>query len=447
MKRRKFIFSSAAAVSSFMIVPRHVLGNGYTAPSDKLNIAGIGVGGQGAANLRGMESENIVALCDVDWKHAAGTFKKHPNAAKYKDFRVMLEKQKDIDAVVVATPDHVHAAASMMAIKLNKHVYCEKPLTYTIFEAREITKAAREAGVVTQMGNMGHGSESIRMLCEWIWDGAIGEVDEVHAWTPHPVWPQGIDRPKDTPPVPDTLDWDLWIGPAPYRPYHPCYLPAMWRGWWDFGTGGLGDMGCHILDHTVWALKLGAPTSVEASFSTFVSHGLNWTKDVNTETYPQASIVTYRFPAREGFPPLKLTWYDGGLMPARPEELEDGRAMGDQFGGALYVGSKGKILCGSHGANGLRIIPESKMQEYTPPKPSIPRSVGHRQEWIEACKGVGSAQSNFEFAGPLTETVLLGNIALRTGKKLNWDPENMKITNVPEANAFLHRTYRQGWHM
>ncbi|TFH02207.1 MAG: Gfo/Idh/MocA family oxidoreductase [Calditrichales bacterium] len=447
MKRRKFIFSSAAAVSSFMIVPRHVLGNGYTAPSDKLNIAGIGVGGQGAANLRGMESENIVALCDVDWKHAAGTFKKHPNAAKYKDFRVMLEKQKDIDAVVVATPDHVHAAASMMAIKLNKHVYCEKPLTYTIFEAREITKAAREAGVVTQMGNMGDGSESIRMLCEWIWDGAIGEVDEVHAWTPHPVWPQGIDRPKDTPPVPDTLDWDLWIGPAPYRPYHPCYLPAMWRGWWDFGTGGLGDMGCHILDHTVWALKLGAPTSVEASFSTFVSHGLNWTKDVNTETYPQASIVTYRFPAREGFPPLKLTWYDGGLMPARPEELEDGRAMGDQFGGALYVGSKGKILCGSHGANGLRIIPESKMQEYTPPKPSIPRSVGHRQEWIEACKGVGSAQSNFEFAGPLTETVLLGNIALRTGKKLNWDPENMKITNVPEANAFLHRTYRQGWHM
>ena len=448
MKRREFIHGSAAAVSSFLILPRHVLGgSGYVAPSDKLNIAGIGVGGQGGANLREMESENIVALCDVDWKRAAGTFEKHPKAKKYKDFRVMLEKQKDIDAVVVSTPDHVHATATMMAINLKKHVYCEKPLTYTVYEARKVTEAAREAGVVTQMGNMGHASESIRLLCEWIWDGAIGEVSEVHAWTPHPVWPQGIQRPKDTPPVPETLDWDLWVGPAPYRPYNPCYLPTMWRGWWDFGTGGLGDMGCHIFDHIVCALDVGAPESVEASFSTFVTHGLNWTKDVNTETYPRASLVTYRFPAREKFPPLKLTWYDGGLMPPRPEELEEGRSMGDQYGGALYVGSKGKILCGSHGAGGLRIIPESAMKAYTKPAPTIPRSIGHRQEWVAACKGEGSAKSNFEFAGPMTETTLLGNIAIRTGKKLNWDSENMKITNLPEANEFLHRDYRQGWNL
>ncbi len=448
MKRREFIHGSAAAVSSFLIIPRHVLGGrGYVAPSDKLNIAGIGVGGQGGANLREMESENIVALCDVDWKRAAGTFEKHPKAKKYKDFRVMLEKQKDIDAVVVATPDHVHATATMMAINLKKHVYCEKPLTYTVYEARKVTEAAREAGVVTQMGNMGHASESIRLLCEWIWDGAIGEVSEVHAWTPHPVWPQGIQRPKDTPPVPETLDWDLWVGPAPYRPYNPCYLPTMWRGWWDFGTGGLGDMGCHIFDHIIWALNLGAPDSVEASKSTFVSHGLNWTKDVNTETYPRASLVTYRFPAREKFPPLKLTWYDGGLMPPRPEELEEGRSMGDQYGGALYVGSKGKILCGSHGAGGVRIIPESKMQAYKKPEPSIPRSIGHRQEWVAACKGEGTAKSDFDFAGPMTEMTLLGNIALKTEKKLYWDSENMKITNLPEANEFLHRDYRQGWNL
>jgi predicted dehydrogenase len=445
MNRRKFIGVSTFAASSFIIVPRHVLGRGFKSPSDKLNIAGIGVGGQGAANLREMEGENIVALCDVDWKQAAGTFSKHPTANKYKDFRVMLDKEKDIDAVLVATPDHVHAAASMMAIKLGKHVYCEKPLTYTVYEARQVTEAARAAGVTTQMGNHGHASESIRLLCEWIWDGAIGEVNEVHAWTPHPVWPQGIDRPKETPPVPETLAWDLWLGPAPYRPYHPCYLPATWRGWWDFGTGGLGDMGCHIFDHIIWSLKLGAPVSVEASHSEFVPEGLNWNKQKNTETYPRATLVTYQFPERGILPPLKLSWYDGGIMPPRPDELEENRTMGDQFGGALYVGTKGKILCGSHGATGARIIPEEKMQAYTKPSPSIPRSIGHRQEWIEACKNNKPGGANFDFSGPMTETVLLGNIALRTGKKLYWDSENMKITNVPEANEYLHRPYRQGW--
>ncbi|MCH7687363.1 MAG: Gfo/Idh/MocA family oxidoreductase, partial [Planctomycetes bacterium] len=370
INRRNFLGVAGSVASGIMIVPRHVLGGpGHTAPSDKLNIAGIGVGGMGTADLRGMESENIVALCDVDSKRAAGSFQRYPKAARYKDFRVMLEKQKDIDAVVIATPDHVHAVASMDAIKMEKHVYCEKPLTHTLYEARQLTKAAKEAKVATQMGTQGHASESIRQLCEWIWDGAIGDVHEVQAWTPHPVWPQGINRPKETPPVPDTLDWDLWLGPAPYRPYHPKYLPTMWRGWWQFGTGGLGDMGCHILDPIFWALKLHAPASVEASYSTYVPTGLNWDKPRNLETFPRASMITYRFAARDKFSSLKLTWYDGGLIPPRPEELEPGRSMGDKYGGILFLGTKGKILSGSHGANGVRIIPEEKMRAYRqPPK-------------------------------------------------------------------------------
>ena len=428
-----------------MILPRHVLGGpGHSSPSDKLNIAGIGVGGQGGGDLRQMESENITALCDVDWKRAARTVERHPDVPRYEDFRVMLDTQKDIDAVVIGAPDHIHAVAAMAAIGMGKHVFCEKPLTYSIGEARLVTEAARKAGVATQMGNQGHASETIRLLCEWIWDGAIGDVREVHAWTPHPVWPQGIDRPQDEPRIPDTLNWDLWLGPAAERPYHPAYLPQLWRGWWDFGTGGLGDMGCHIFDHIFWSLKLGPPRSIEASHSWFVPE-VTWDKPRNTETFPRASIVTYRFPAREGFPPLKLVWYDGGLMPSRPEELEEGRRMGDTYGGALYIGEKGKILCGSHGANGLRIIPEAKMQAYTLPPKSLPRSSGHYAEWIAACKGGEKACSNFDYAGPMTEAVLLGNLALLTDETLYWDSKNLKITNIPELNRHIHRIYRDGW--
>lgn len=445
ISRRKFISLSAAAASS-MIVPRHVLGGrGQTAPSDKLNIAGIGVGGQGGGDISQMMSENIVALCDVDWDRAARTFEKFPDVPRYRDFRIMLEKQKDIDAVVIGTPDHVHAVAVMAALQMGKHVFCEKPLTHTLVEARKLTQASREAGVATQMGNQGHAMESIRVLCEWIWDGAIGEVNEVHAWTPHPVWPQGIGRPLETPPVPEHLSWDLWLGPAPFRPYHPCYLPQKWRGWWDFGTGGLGDMGCHIFDHIVWSLKLGPPTSVEASYSEFVPDKMTWDKPKNIETYPRASIVTYKFPAREGFPPLTLTWYDGGLMPSRPEEIPEEIKLGDTYGGALYIGSKGKILCGSHGANSLRIWPKQRMLDYQRPPETIPRSIGHYQEWIEACKGGEPAASNFDYAGPMTETVLLGNVAIRTRAKLYWDSENMRFTNLPEADQYLHRIYREGW--
>jgi len=451
ISRRRFV-KDAAAVAAFAVVPRHVLGGPrQVPPSEKLNIAGIGVGGQGAGDLINVSSENIVALCDVDRRQAAETFKRFPKARQYSDFRVMLEKEnKNIDAVVVATPDHVHAAASMMAIKMGKHVFCEKPLTYSMYEAREIAKAAREAKVATQMGNQGHAGEGIRLICEWIWDGAIGPVREVHAWTTHAVWPQGMERPKETPPVPATLDWDLWLGPAPYRPYHPAYLPQFWRGWWDFGTGGLGDMGCHNLDPVFWALKLGHPTSVEASCSIFVPT-ITWDKPFNTESYPQASIVRYEFPEREGMPALELTWYDGGLMPRRPKELEDGRHMGDKLGGVIFVGDKGKLTCGSYGSN-PRLIPESRMKEYKRPEPSIPRSVGHHKEWIEACKGGKPAGSSFDYAGPMTEVILLGNIAVRMclkaqekGLRLAYDGPNMKITNLPEANEYIHRKYRDGW--
>jgi hypothetical protein len=321
----------------------------------------------------------------------------------------------------------------MMAIKMGKHVYCEKPLAHDIFEVRKLTEAAREAKVATQLGNQGQASEGTRLVCEFIWGGAIGPVREVHSWCNRPISPRGIDRPKDTPPVPEGLSWDLWLGTAPERPYHPCYLPFSWRGWWDFGTGVLGDIGCHQFAAIFRALKLGYPTSVEAC-----------TSGVNSETAPLASVVRYEFPARGDMPPVKLTWYDGGLMPPRPAELEDGR----RFGGAddnLYVGDKGKML-------GHRLIPEAKMKEYEKPAKTLPRSPGHHKEWILACKGGPPARSNFELSGPMAEVVLLGNIAVRMGQqlyekglKLYYDGPNMRITNMPEANKYIRREYRKGW--
>jgi len=428
-------FMSGAAVAAFTIVPCHVLGGaGNTAPSEKLDIAGIGVGGRGAGDIGEVSSENIVALCDVDFRHAADTFKKYPKARQYRDFRRMLDREnKNIDAVVVATPDHTHAVAAMMAIKMGKHVYCEKPLAHDIFEVRKLTGAAREAKVATQLGNQGQASEATRLVCEFIWDGAIGPVREVHSWCNRPISPRGLDRPKDTPPVPEGLSWDLWLGTAPERPYHPCYLPFNWRGWWDFGTGVLGDIGCHQFAPIFRALKLGYPTSVEAC-----------TSGVNSETAPLASLVRYEFPARGDLPPVKLTWYDGGLMPPRPAELEDGRRFGSADDN-LYVGDKGKML--SH-----RLIPEAKMKEYKQPPKTLPRSPGHHKEWIRACKGGSPAGSNFEASGPMAEVVLLGNIAVRMsqllyekGLKLYYDGPNMRITNMPEANDYIRREYRKGW--
>jgi predicted dehydrogenase len=440
ISRRDFM-GAAAAVAAFTVVPRHVLGGPrQIPPSEKVNIAGIGVGGRGSGNISAVSSQNIVALCDVDSGHAGGTFRRYPDAKKYKDFRVMLEKEeKNIDAVVVATPDHVHAPASIMAMKMGKHVYCEKPLTHSVYESRMMAETARKHKVATQMGNQGQASEGTRLICESIWGGAIGHVREVHVWTDRPLrglsdvyWPQGVGRPKDTPPVPDGLDWDLWLGPAPERPYHPAYVPFKWRGWWDFGTGALGDIGCHSIDPVWRALKLKAPLSVHAACTL-----------VNDETFPVASRVTYQFGARGDMPPVKLHWYDGGLRPPRPDELEDGQRFGDN--GTLFVGDKGKML-------GYMIIPESRRKEFGKAPQVLERSPGHHQEWIDACKGGKPAGSNFDHAGPLAECVLLGNVALRPAMKqkltrvnLLWDSANMKITNVPEANQFLRRDYRQGW--
>jgi len=444
VSRRQFLGGAAMASAAFMIVPSHVLGQGgKKPPGGKLNIAGIGVGGQGGHDISQMTDENIVALCDVDTAHAGGTFRRYPGAKIHKDYRKMLEEQKDIDAVVIATPDHQHAIIAMTAIKMGKHVYCEKPLTHTVWEARQLARAAREHKVATQMGNQGQASEETRQLCELIWDNAIGPVREVHVWTDRPAnglfnefWPQGVDRPMETRRVPDTLDWDLWLGPAPNRPYHPAYLPFRWRGWWDFGTGALGDIGCHACDPVFRALKLGHPISVEASSSR-----------VNTETYPLASMVTYRFPARGEMPPVKLVWYDGGLRPPRPEELEPGEEMGAN--GHLFIGDGGKIL--SQKKN-YGLIPAKRQKEYGAPPRKLPRSIGHYKEWIAACKGGQAAGSNFDWAGPLTEVVLLGNIALRqqlreelTTKRLLWDGDNMRFTNSEEANQSLKSEYRNGW--
>ena len=434
--RRQFLGQTASAAAAFMIVPSHVLGGaGKIPPSERLNIAGVGAGGQAAHDLEQVARDsNIVALCDVDDARAARSFQRWPDAGRYKDFRVMLEKEKDIDAVVVGTPDHMHAFAAMAAIELGKHVYVEKPMAHSVSEARKLTAAARRYKVVTQMGNQGHSFRGCHILRAWVEDNAIGEITEVHCWTNRPTWPQGVDRPAETPPVPATLDWDLWLGPAPERPYHPAYCPRNWRGWWDFGAGALGDMGCHIMDGAFYALELGPPTRVSAESS-----------GINDETGPKWSIICYEFPKRGKLPPVTLTWYDGGKTPARPPELEEGRILGDKDGcGSLYVGAKGKIMATTYG-NGVRIIPETKMKAYKKAKVELPRRPMHHENWTLACKGEGTAISNFDYAGPFTEMVLLGNVALRAGQPIEWDSENMKITNLPEAQRFIERAYRPGW--
>jgi len=432
ISRREFMGGAAAAMA-FTIVPSHVLAQ---PPSNKLNIAGVGIGGMGGSNVRACRDENIVALCDVDEKYAGKVFKAYPKAKVWFDFREMLDKQKEIEAVVVATPDHLHAVVSMEAMKRGKHVYCQKPLTRLVAEARALTEAARKYKVVTQMGNQGHSGSGVRDICEWIWDGAIGEIREVHAWTNRPVWPQGIDRPKETPPVPKTMHWDLWIGPAPTRLYHSCYAPFAWRGWWDFGGGALADMACHVLDPVFWALKLKYPVSVQASCTT-----------VNNETFPLASIVHYEFPAREGLPPVKVHWYDGGLKPEKPEALGN-MQIGQAASNVLFMGSKGVLRCGEYGDD-PHLFPLSLMREYKRPPKTLERvNTSHEGNWIEACKTGGKATSNFDYSGPLTEMVTMGNLAIRpenVGKKLEWDGENMRVTNEEKANDYVHPHYREGW--
>jgi predicted dehydrogenase len=435
--RRTFI-RSASAAAAFMIVPRHVLGQ--TPPSAKLNIAGIGIGGICKSNLDALKTENIVALCDVDHDYAAPVFKKYPNAKIHTDYREMFDKQKDIDAVVIATPDHTHAVISMAAIQAGKHVYCQKPLTHDVYEARMLAKAAKEKKVITQMGIQGHSQEGFRLICEWVQAGAIGEVREVDAWCSLSYYPWGHaswsskwgERPTETMPVPDTLNWDLWLGPAPQREYHRAYHPRTWRCWWDFGNGMMGDRGAHTFDPVVSALKLGQPTSIEAT-----SCGLT------KETHPLGSIVTYKFPARENLPPVKLTWY-AGTRPPRPEELEDDRQMPKE-GGSIIKGTRGKIMAGVYG-DSPRLIPEKAMQEFQRPPKTLPRVPdSHEMDWVRACKTGQPAGADFSYSGPLTEICLLGNIAIRTDSRIEWDSENMKVTNLPKANQYVRNKYRQGW--
>jgi len=452
--RRTFLASAAAVTAGVTIVPRHVLGGqGVTAPSDKLNIAGIGIGGMGKNNIGRCATENIVALCDVDFTLADPVFKKYPGAKQYKDYRVMLDEMPSIDAVVIATPDHSHAMIAMAAMEKKKHVYVQKPLTHSVYEARLLTETARKYGVATQMGNQGHSGEGARLLCEWVWDDAIGKIREAHAWTNRPVWPTGIevDRPKETPEVPAGLDWDLWLGPAPARPYHPTYHPAKWRAWWEFGTGSLGDMGCHIVDPLFWALKLKYPISVEANISRYWGAFFEQTQPKN-EMFPRSTIVRLRFPAREKMPEVSVTWWDGGLMPPRPAGLEPGRRMGNEDGGILLIGETGTIMAGCYGES-PRLVPESAMKKYKKrPRRTLERIPegpdGHEQDWIRACKGGKPASSNFEYSGPLSEMVLMGNLAVRfPDRELLWNGAAMEVTNDKDANAYVRRQYRDGWHL
>jgi predicted dehydrogenase len=440
MNRRHFL-GTAAAATAFTIIPRHVLGgNGYTAANDKINIAGIGVGGMGFNNLRQLESQNIVALCDVDHPYAAKAFQQYPNAKRYKDYRIMLEKQKDIDAVLIATPDHTHAVITIDCMKAGKHVYCQKPLTRTSQEAREVARVAKETGVVTQMGIQGHSGEGIQRICEWIWDGAIGKIENVDAWCSLAYYPPGqaywctthYDIPAEKPPVPEGLDWNLWLGPAPFRDYHPTYHPGRWRAWYDFGCGMMGDRGVHTLDSVFTALKLKQPEAISATVS-----------NLNEQTHPISSIVKYHFAARHDMPPVKLTWYEGIEAP-RPDDLEDGRKLPNE-GGILFKGDKGTIMCGVYGES-PRIIPESKMKEYKHPPQTLPRIKGsHEMEWIDAIKEGRKANADFQYSGPLTEFVLLGNLAKRTQSKLYYNAENGIITNNDLANQLMHKEYRTGW--
>ena len=444
--RRKFL-KATATLSTFMIVPRHVLGGpAYVAPSDKINIAAVGAGGKGRSDIQSVAHENIYAICDIDDNRLADTLNQEWAAGfkdktkKYRDYREMLSNEPEIDAVIVSTPDHMHTPIASYAMNLGKHVYVQKPLTHTVYEARYLARRARETNVVTQMGNQGHAEEGARLINELVADGALGTVREVHCWTNRPVWPQGIPRPEGEDAIPEHMDWELWLGAAPYRPFlERRYHWFNWRGWLDFGTGVVGDMGAHIIDHPYWALDLGLPTTVSASSSRFG-------KDM--ETFPLASKIHFEFPANGSRPGVKMTWYDGGLMPERPELIENGRQMGDNDGGVLIVGDDNTLMHGVYGRN-PRLIPEARHLAYPTPAKTLDRSPGIYQEWIDAIKDRSKqTTSNFDYAARLTETMLLGNVAVRRAgenKVLAYDGDNMRFTNDDGANALLDKQYRPGF--
>ncbi|NUM52964.1 MAG: Gfo/Idh/MocA family oxidoreductase [Candidatus Hydrogenedentes bacterium] len=436
LSRRDFVSRGAAGIAITALHQPAKAGES----TDKLNIAVVGVGGMGASNLRNVARENIVALCDVDDEYAAKVYAAFPQAAKYKDYREMLAKS-DIDGVVIATPDHTHAVIAAACMRAKKHVYCQKPLTHNVYEARRLAEIARETGVVTQMGIQGHSGEGIRQIKEWIQAGAIGEVSEVDAWCSltyypwgHAAWssPVGV-RPTETPPVPGTLNWDLWLGPAPERPYHRCYHPRTWRSFLDFGSGMMGDRGAHTFDPIFYALDLGHPASIDGNYT-----------DWNGEVHPVACLVQYEFPARGTMPPVTLTWYDG-LRPPRPAGLLPEDRLGDPEGGALFKGSEGMITCNVYG-NEPRLLPASRMKEFKPPEPTIPRvECSHEQDWLNAIRTNTRAGADFAYSGPLTEVCQLGNIAKRMNARIEWDPAKMEFPNMPDANQYVTRQYRNGW--
>jgi len=435
--RRDFLKSASLASMSTLGFPAVLRAQSGRSPNSKLNVAFVGVGGRGRAAVRELADENRVAFCDVDEARAASTFAQLPNVPRFRDYRVMFDRMaREIDAVRISTPDHMHYPVALAALSFGKHVYVEKPLTHTIWEARQLAKLALESKVATQMGNQGHANEGVRLLKEWHQAGILGEVTEVVSWTNRPTWPQGLAEPdhsKFIPVKPSTTDWDLWLGIAPDRPYDPAFAPHSWRGFWDYGCGALGDMACHIMDGAYSALDLGAPEWVEA-----VSRG------ATLVGAPTASMVTYQFPAREKRPPVSYTWYDGDIKPVAPEALESHRKLPDN--GTLIVGSKATVLADLYYSS-VRVIPEAKMQELVPvlPSKSLPRSRGHCNEWVDACKGGAPALSNFAYSAPFSEVVLLGNIAIRVGRRLKWDAAAMTFTNSSEANRLLTKEYRPGF--
>jgi predicted dehydrogenase len=438
---------AAAAPNTAKVVPRKL------SPNEKLNVAAIGAGGKGLSDIMACVNENVVALCDADWKRAAGAFERIPNAKRYKDYRNMLEAHPEIDAVTVSTPDHTHAPAAYMAMKMGKHVYVQKPLTHTVAEARLLAETAKEMGVATQMGNQGHSGNGVRELCEMLWSGAIGQVREAHVWTHRPVWKnQGVDKPFPPMVTPEDLDWDRWLGAAPWRPYNKAYVPHDWRAWQDFGGGSLGDMACHIMDSVYMSLKL-----VETPFYTVqvVSQ-----KGRNSQTFPISSTIKYSFPARGEMGPVDVYWYDGHWedektgktvynRPKRPAEIPENQELGDEnMNGSFLVGENGIITQGEYGGN-PRLMPDEKMKDYKKPDPFLPRIPGedHAQNWLQACKGGEPACSNFSYAGPFTEMVNFGNLVVKSGKKLRWDNKKGVVTNARNAKEVVSKEYRKGWEL
>ena len=468
MKRRDFIKQSAAASAVFSIVPSFVLAKGHVPPSDTVYVAGIGVGGRGSGVVNGLNETGkvkFIALCDVDKRRAADTFKKFAKAKQYTDFRHIYDNHLDeIDAIMVATPDHTHAAISLPFIKAKKHAYVEKPLTHNIREARLMKETANEYGIITQMGNQGASGDGIRQTKEWIDSGIIGKVQKVDCWTNRPVWPQGLKNITEKQSIPKTLDWDLWLGPAAMRDYNAAYLPFKWRAFWDFGTGALGDMGCHIMETPFNTLELGHPTEAEASCTSV------WAGDFVEANYkgvcPPSSIVRLKFDSKK-HGEVSLNWFDGGVMPDLPSELKNEEILGDRNGGSCFYGDKGILVAGTYSSN-PRLLPSGLNELFKAPEPTIPRiAESHQANWIEAILNKKNTTSNFDYAGPLTEAVLMGNLAIKAyqykvlqeGKKetdwspfdypgrrtLYWDGDNMEVTNYEKANEWVSRKYRKGW--